>query len=126
MRVMLFDASEVLDAVTYYRRQVGAPVPNGDVLTFKPERSRTSGEVSFRIMVAPSLPGEELSWVPPVPCITRAPALAASLILHCKRCRIPVPAAATKSLQLILGHIGFVLTTPGAEGMPRGTPQLGD
>jgi len=126
LRVMLFDASEVLDAVTHYRRQVGAPVPDGDVVTFKPERSRSSGEVSFRIMVAPSLPGEDFSALPPIPCITRAPALAASLILHCRRSRIPLPAAATKSLQLILGHVGFVLTTPGGEGMPRGTPQLGD
>jgi hypothetical protein len=126
LRVMLFDASEVLDAVTHYRRQSGAPVPDGDVLTFKPETSRSSGDVAFRIMVAPSKPGEDLSWVPPVPCITKAPALAASLILYCKRRRIPLPAAATKSLQVILGHVGFVLTTPGGEGMPSGTPQLGD
>ena len=126
LRVMLFDTEEVTTAVRAYRGHVGAELPAGEIMSAEPERQAETGDVQFRIVVAPRGARSEDLGMPPLHCVTRGHALAAALIHHCQRARIPLPAASAKSLQLILGMVGFVLTTPDLAGKPVRMPQLSD
>ena len=102
LRHLLFRPAEVVWAVKEYHRRTGAPLQSGSVVSCGPECD-SAGGVAFRIALAPDpVDGGAVSATDPegrLEVVVEGPTLAAALILHCRDRRIPLPAAADKSLQ---------------------------
>ena len=123
LRHLLFRPPEVVQAVKEYHRRIGDPLPAGAVARCGPETADAA--VQFRIILTPDLvAAADGSLVAAVggerqELLIEGPTLAAALILHCRDRKIPLPAAADKSLQRFGEQVCLIVTlNPKLEDMP--------
>jgi len=115
IRHILFQPPEVVQAIGAYYRRVGRAVPPGVVTNCGPERMGPDSPARFRMTIEDDRPLTE-AGVPPTPgaskqsVIVDGSDLAAALILHCRTKKIPLPASATKALEVYGGQLCLAFT----------------
>ena len=101
MRYLVFATKEVVAAVRDYRRRRGQPMVPGQVVRCAVV---ADPDVSATVDVRSDADAKLYSVV------LKSEELAAALIMYCINQRIPMPAAATKSLQMFGDSLGLVIT----------------
>jgi hypothetical protein len=104
IRRILFVAHEILAALRDYHRRVGQPLPSGPVLACTPECDEAPTIDRYRIAFHHSDPPANDIVIP-------ATTLAVALILYCRNRKIPLPAQAEKSVQLLNKQVCLVVTS---------------
>jgi len=110
IRHIVFQPPEVVRAIGGYYRRVGRPVPPGAVIKCGPERSGPTSPVRFRMTIEDDRPLDTigLDILPPAESQTlvlEGSDLAAALILECRVLKIPLPASASKTLEIYGGQL---------------------
>ena len=113
VRYLVFSIKELVAAIRDYRRRRSQPLVAGSVIRCNVS---TDPEVSAGIDVRSDADGKVYSVT------LRTEELAAALIMYCINHRIPMPAAANKSLQMFGDSIGLVIQLSPAEQSPGPAP----
>jgi hypothetical protein len=118
IRHIVFKPPEVVEAIGIYYRRVGRAVPPGVVSTCGPERSGAASPAAFRMTIDEDQAATEPPPSPPAhprqqDLVVEGAELAAALILFCRRQKIPLPANATKSLEVYGGQLCLAFTIAG-------------
>src|SRR3954452_21082414 len=96
IRHILFERLEVVQAVRESRAARGEPPLLGSVVHSEVVAEDSSGSLSFKITVQSD---GNRGPVTRSDVVIGGPALAAALIFHCRRTKIPLPAHAEKSMK---------------------------
>jgi len=114
IRHILFQPPEVVVAIGAYFRRLGRAVPPGVVTHCGPERINHESPVRFRMTLendrslAGNLVPHGLADAQRI--LVDGADLAAALILYCRSHKIPLPANATKSLEVFGGQLCLAFT----------------
>jgi hypothetical protein len=122
IRHILFQPPEVVAALGAYFRRVGRAVPPGVIIQCGPEQMNKDAPARFRMTIE-----DERPLANPVrpsgdaaQCITVDGAdLAAALILYCRSHKIPLPANASKSLEILGGQLCLAFTKTENKNTPN-------
>jgi hypothetical protein len=123
IRHIVFKPPEVVEALGIYYRRVGRAVPPGVVTNCGPDRMSATSPARFRMTIdddpsvtSSGLPPNGLSK--PQTLVVEGADLAAALILFCRKKKIPLPANATKSLEVYGGQLCLAFTLAGHKDAP--------
>ncbi len=110
IRYILFQRPEVVEAIGTYFRKVGRAVPPGVITDCGPERCGAGSPARFSITIEDEAgQPDDAMRLPDFPRKLRLTVdgadLAAALILYCRAQKIPLPASATKSLEVYRGQL---------------------
>ncbi len=112
VRVLIFDQSEVFQALTLLRRKTGDPLPPGSVVRFT---ITNTTDVGVTLEVADLQEQRHLFIFPSVE-------VAAGLVAFCMDRRIPLPAKSKKQLKVMDGQVAMVISRSEAWAKRVGIP----
>jgi hypothetical protein len=114
IRHIIFEPTEVVQAVKMYQIHMGTPLPPGNITNCSSDLSVPGKVVRFYMTVVPD-PVEVRGKLQPHQAperfiVTEGPALAAALLLFCRKRAIPMAAKAEKKLELMGKKVCLVAT----------------
>jgi|GEM_PF-5135897 len=110
IRQIIFPEPDLLDALTALRKKQGVPIPAGTVKSVA-IREGSGVEAFVTLEVAGSGKEVEIQF--------RSAELAAAMLAHCLRSKIPLPRGAHKSVEIFDEKAGLVITLDGTQAPPR-------
>jgi len=104
IRKIIFPEGDLLEALTALRQKQGTPIPAGTVKSVE-VRDGDGVEAALKLEVAGSGEEEEIQF--------RPAELAAAMLAHCLRQKIPLPRCARKSVEICGEQAALIVTLDG-------------
>ena len=107
IRQISFQPAEVARALLAYGQHMGKPLPPGSILACEPVGDGRTAPVVVQLSIRKDDAAKD---APPHVMTVEGAALAAALILYCRSKKIPLPAAAGKSIRTIANQVCLIVT----------------
>jgi len=128
LRHLIFTPSEIIEAISLFRRARGQAIPSGQVKFAQAVGGQSDTPLHFRLVIQPDVAARNDAFDAEYKLELTSAELAAVLIIYCKSRSIPIPAGSTKALQNFSGEIALTIAsnTNNKEALDRLLQKVGN
>lgn len=128
LRHLIFTSSEIVEAISVFRRARGQTLPSGQVTFAQAVGGLSDKPLHFRLVIQPDVAARNDAFDAEYKLELTSAELAAVLIIYCKSRSIPIPAGSTKALQNFSGEIALTIAsnTNNKESLDRLLKKVGN